>query len=303
MKVLIIGLGSIAKKHIDALEEINPELMIYAYRSMPNSSVYKDVVNLNSFQEVKSYKFDFCIISSPTFKHEHDLKLLVDLKIPLFIEKPLSHNLDIKYLVKALKDSGIKTYVACNLRFLESLQFLKKYLADIDKLKINEVNVYCGSYLPDWRADTDFKSTYSANAEMGGGAHLDLIHELDYIYWFFGKPYNVHRVLRSTSSLNISAVDYANYTLEYDNFVTKVSLNYFRRDSKRSFEILLADKTIELNLLRNEVHIDGDLVFSCNQVALDTYKAQMEYFIENISSETFNDISEAFDVLSICLEK
>src|SRR5690606_2075460 len=155
---------------------------------------------------------------------------LIRNKIPMLIEKPLFDNLSRKDLVDQVIASGIITYVACNLRFLESIRFIKNEL----KLKrVNEVSIYCGSYLPDWRPGVDFKTVYSGNREMGGRVHIDLIHEIDYMFWFFSKPLSAKRYFSSKSSLKINSYDYANYLFEYSGFNVNVQLNYYRRDPKR----------------------------------------------------------------------
>ena len=302
MKVLIIGLGSIARKHIEALLEIDNEISIYALRSKVNSEVYKSVINIYTLSNVENIKFDFCIISSPTYLHTADILRVIPLNIPLFIEKPISHVLDLEEVVDAINSKNISTYVACNLRFLDSLIFLKDYLKK-EKLVVNELNVYCGSYLPDWRPGRDYKDIYSADDEKGGGVHLDMIHELDYVYWLFGAPNKVHSILRSNSSLNIKAVDYAQYNLEYPNFVANVKLNYFRRKARRYLELVAQNYTLKVEILRNSVYADDELIYKSEQTVQDTYLNQMEYFINNLSEKMQNDINEAKEVLEICLRK
>jgi predicted dehydrogenase len=302
MNIIIIGLGSIAKKHISALKEINPEINLFALRSNRDAEQYEDVTNLYNANKLSEYIFDFCIISSPTANHANDIEKLISYKIPLFIEKPLFNSLDNSSLIKKIKTANIKTYVACNLRFLDSLNYVKENFINNSNLIINEVNSYCGSYLPDWRPNVDFRKSYSANKDMGGGVHIDLIHEIDYLYWLFGAPTKTNKIFKSNSSLEINSIDYANFSLEYPNFVSSVKLNYYRRDAKRYLEVLFNDFSIYVDLLTNSVYRNGELIYESEQKITDTYKPQLEYFIKNISTKSFNDIGEAFDVLKICIQ-
>ena len=161
--------------------------------------------------------------------------------------------------------------------------FLKKYLEE-NIYEINEVNIYCGSFLPDWRKDDDYKKSYSANPELGGGVHLDLIHEIDYCTWLFGLPERIISVKRAVSTLQIDAFDYANYILQYSKFSATITLNYYRRDKKRQIEILTEDTTILIDLEESKITnlVTNEILFYKNFNILETYIDQMNYFIENI---------------------
>ena len=176
-------------------------------------------------------------------------------------------------------------------------------LLNEQELRVNEVNVYSGSYLPLWRPGTDYKKCYSANEEMGGGAHLDLVHEIDYVYWLFGCPNKVKSTLRSVSSLEINAIDYAHYNLNYDTFCADITLNYFRKISKREIEILTSEDIWEVNLLSNSVYRNGEEIFKSDQTILDTYEDQMKYFIDlcNEDKVSMNSFEDAIEVMKICL--
>ena len=305
MKVLIIGLGSIAQKHISALRTLYPgDIQIYALRSSGiRPSDATDIVSITSIEEA-GISFDFAIVSNPTFAHFATLKSLLYHNIPLFIEKPLFHTLEGgQAVIDEINQRNLTSYVACNLRFHPCIVFLKD-LAINNPTTINEVNVYAGSYLPDWRPGVDFKTVYSANRNMGGGVHLDLIHELDYVTWLWKQPPGVKRLLKSNSSLGIDAVDYANYLLDYDRFVVSITLNYYRRDTKRMCEIVFCDKTVVMDLVRQEVRSNGELLFSSNISPEYTYVEQMKYFISSLKNNNkplMNNIQEAFNVLQICL--
>ncbi len=303
MKVLIIGLGSIAQKHIAALKTLG-EVEIYALRSSRDSRNYEEVTNLFTYDEIKEIDFDFFIVSNPTSKHAEAIKKLLIFKKPLFIEKPLFHDIDVNYnrIIQEIKKAGIQTYIACNLRFLDALSEMKNMLVGV---KINEVNVYCGSYLPSWRPSVDFRKVYSSNKNLGGGVHLDMIHELDYTYWLLGEPDKVTSTLRSTSSLEIDAVDYANYLWEYADFSANIVLNYYRPDTKRTLEIVTAEHIYFVDILKNRILKNNEEIYISAQAMSETYTSQMKYFIDRViegKEKSFNDVEEAYKILNLCLK-
>ena len=305
MKVVIIGLGSIALKHIKALQELYPTVVIYALRRKGESSKgIKGVIEIFDISEIKVDTLSFILISNPTAVHYQTIKELIRYNKPLFIEKPLFGKIteDSNRLVSEIEKQGILTYIACNLRFLESIAKIRELLVG---RRVNEANVYCGSYLPDWRPNIDFRKVYSANKEMGGGVHIDLIHELDYVYWLFGVPIHTQSFFSNKSSLNITAYDYANYLWEYDDFSVSVVLNYYRRDSKRTLEILTDEGTYLVDLLKNTISYNDKLIFQSNQSLLQTYTAQMQFFVGEILNKQikFNTIVEANKVLELCLQE
>lgn len=302
MRVLFIGLGSIARKHIGAIKEIDESVIIYALRSNQDAKIITDIINIYSFEDLSDLKLDFAILSNPTACHFNSLNQLKDLEIPLFIEKPLFEITGIAQdkLVKTIVGNKTPTYVACNLRFLDSIVKMKEI---IKSEWVNEVNVYCGSYLPDWRPGVDYKTVYSANKKLGGGVHIDLIHELDYVYWLFGNPKQTNSFFRNNSSLDISAYDYANYLWEYNKFAVNIVLNYYRKDAKRSLEVLCESGTYTVDLLCNTISFNNKIIFESKQRIGDTYLNQMSFFIHQVlhNGNDFNSIDQAYNILKLCL--
>ena len=303
MIILIIGLGSIGKKHVDAIYALKPSVTVYALRRGESSyESYKGVINVNSTDKIQT-KIDFIIISNITSAHEATIMNVLELDCPIFIEKPVLSDLENASRISAkLKEKNILTYVACNLRFHSGLQFLKKYL-DEKQPRINEVNIYCGSYLPDWRSGIDFRKSYSANFDQGGGVHLDLIHELDYCTWLFGFPEKVTSIKRDVSSLSINAADSAKFELSYTNFTTGINLNYYRRDAKRTLEVVTSEDSILLDLRSNIVQslLAGHIIYNEPFEMKDTYMEQMRYFMDVINSnkQIINDFDYAVKVLQL----
>ena len=303
MEVVIIGLGSIATKHITALRALEPDINIKALRSTKDANEVYGITNIYSLNEIGDP--DFALISNPTHLHFQFIKALAQQKVPLFIEKPAVHTLDnVEELVELLKKHAIFTYVGCNLRFHPCLQFIKAYL-ERESAVINEVNIYCGSYLPDWRPGKNYKDIYSANLHMGGGVHLDLFHEVDYACWLFGYPNSSMGFTSNKSTLDIDAPDYAHYFLSYQGFNISIVLNYFRREPKRTLEILFDDETWTVDLIRNRiVNDDGKVIFEERDYKMaDSYIAQMKYFISHLknNSTSMNPFEQSIEVLKISL--
>lgn len=303
MKILIVGLGSIAKKHIKAILQLDESAEFFALRSNSNSSEVENITNIYTLKDIDMAIIDFIIISNPTSEHFSVIRKLEKYNKPLFIEKPLFSEIseETTQLVKDIEKKELPTYIACNLRFLEAIKELK---IQLENVRINEVNVYCGSYLPDWRPGIDFRTVYSANKEMGGGVHIDLIHELDYVYWLFGQPTSTQSYFSNQSSLGISAYDYANYLWHFDGFSVSIVLNYYRKDNKRTIEVVTNKGTFLLNLLNNTIEFNNECIFASPQKIADTYYDQMKFFIDSVllKKNKFNTIIEANTILELCMK-
>ncbi len=299
MKVLIVGLGSIAKKHIAALRQLVPEVKFMALRSS-NDNQYEGIINFSNWSDI--HEPDFIIISNPTNCHAETIQKALAFDRPLFIEKPVvSKHSEIEFLERLLREKKVVTYVACNLRFHKALEMIKEI---IPSLSILEVNVYCGSNLSQWRPGANYAASYSAKREMGGGVHLDLIHEIDYCYWLFGKPDKVISTKRKVSSLNIDSDDFASFQLVYEKFTINILLNYYRKVPKRSLEIVAEQKIINVDLLNCEIITDdGSVELNEDFSISDTYALQMQYFLDCLKRNLrpMNDFDEAAEVLRIAL--
>ena len=303
MKVLFIGFGSIARKHFAAFKSLPQQFIFYALRSSQLSKEIEGVISITSWADVPK-DIAFVIIANPTNLHVQALEQCVERKLPIMVEKPVANEMEgLADIVKSLEKESIPNYVSCNLRFLPVLQFLHGKIKSNNR-RINEVNVYCGSDLRKWRPGADYKQSYSANESEGGGVHLDLFHELDYIVWIFGMPLGWRGIRRSNSTLQISAADYAHYHLFYKNYTASVSLNYYRQDSKRQIEVLFDDETWVIDLLQGTVRSNNNLLFCAGDqgIAL-TYSAQAKHVIEMLSSkvESINPIPQSIEILKICL--
>jgi predicted dehydrogenase len=302
MKVLIIGMGSIARKHIHALQKIDSNAIIYAMRSGQKDHYgIENIHNLFEWTDVPS-DIDFILVSNPTSFHYETIQTAIKLNKPLFIEKPPLQSLEgSEELIKLISEQNLSTYVAFNMRFHPVITWLKE---NINVNDVVEVQAYCGSYLPDWRPGRNYKEVYSAQKAYGGGVHLDLIHEIDFIKWIFGKPHTSSGFISNVSHLEIDSSDCAHYWLSYPNYNISIILNYYRRVAKRQIEIVTHNDILLADLLNYTItNSKEELLFSCEPNVLISFEKQMQYFIESIQSNTeiSSNFTAAIETLKISL--
>ena len=199
MRIAFIGLGSIAQKHITAIKKIELKTSFYAVRHQDNAIPIEGIENTKLYSLAR-LNLDAIILSNPSVYHSKFIEELAPLGIPLMVEKPICISHKQWKALSCLDSKKLPIiYTACNLRFHPLIQFLKNYLEE-KKENIYEVNAYCGSYLPNWRPKVDYRNSYSAIAKMGGGVHLDLIHEIDYLSYIFGNPLEIEKQYRKVSN-------------------------------------------------------------------------------------------------------
>lgn len=305
MKYCFVGVGSIARKHISNLKKIDDCAIIHALRS--GHSSYKDLDDLIdkqcfSFEDLDD-EYDAVFITNPTSLHFETFKRLYNKANTFFIEKPVFSQCKaeediVPFLTK-------KTYIAAPLRFCAGIKYAKALIEK--KGKPNSIRAISSSYLPDWRPGVDYRNTYSAHKDLGGGVHIDLIHELDYVSYLIGCPTESYYINGKVSDLEIDSYDISASIHRAGNTIAEIHLDYFGRDKKRICELYYNDKTYYINLLNNTVKIVcRDEAETIKLEPCDMYFDEMSYFIGFINSSakvSINDVSLANRILRIINEK
>lgn len=305
-KIGLIGYGSIGKRHLKNLiiflESKNIKYKIDIIRNK-YSKMQEDLKNINkvyySYDEVKE-NYDVIFISNPTNLHYKTMKRFAKQTKHMFIEKPIFE--DVFYNIKdlELKKDGIY-YTACPLRHMKIIKYLKEEL--IKKERIISVRVICSSYLPDWRPNSDYKKTYSANAKLGGGVSIDLIHEWDYIRYLFKNPKKVFNINGKYSNLEIDTDDISIYIAEYEDFLLELHLDYFGRIPRRKLEIYTNEDIIEVDIINKNIkYLKSKKEISFKEDRDDYQMQEIKYFFDLIKGKektNMNDIDFALETLKI----
>src|SRR5690606_9710876 len=133
-------------------------------------------------------------------------------------EKPVSDNMDDLFKIKdAAESKGVKVGVCHSLRYHPALINLKlNYDSGLfGEALCSSVN-FC-AYLPDWHPWEDYKISYAAKKDLGGGSALTHIHELDYLNWIFGKPVKFNGIKARKSFIGTDVDECSIINVEYES--------------------------------------------------------------------------------------
>lgn len=247
--VLVSGYGSIGRRHVDILSGLVKKKNITILTNQKISN-FRTIKTLKELNEVNPY---YIVICNPTSDHLNKIKFIEKNCKNKFVlvEKPLFSKPD-KINVKKNK-----YFVGYNLRFNPIINFLKK---KIKSKKIWSVNIFCGSYLPNWRNNIDYRKSSSAQKHLGGGVLLDLSHELDYVQWLFGKIKIEYCKSKKLSNLNIKTDDFLILTGRTKKVPSiQITSNYFTREPTRQIFIDGKNISIQADLVKkNIIYYDGN---------------------------------------------
>lgn len=232
--VLIAGLGSIGRRHLNNLRSLGCTKFVFfrSYRATLDNSDLGDGFVTSDLSEALAQCPRSAIIANPSAKHLEVALAAAQSGCHLFIEKPLSHSLqDCQELADLAQTRRLTTMIGCQFRFHPLLKRFKEQLAAGRIGQVLGARAEWGEYLPDWHPWEDYRQSYSARADLGGGVILTLIHPLDYMHWLFGPVSDVQAAIRRVPSLQTSAGDdWADITLHFTNGVIgQVHLDYVQK--------------------------------------------------------------------------
>lgn len=300
MKILLIGFGSIGKRHYEVLSKLSrvQNINLVTKQNIENKIYYKSLKDVDNINQ-----YDYFVIASETNKHFEQLKFLeenVKNKL-IFCEKPLFQS------KKDLEIKNNKVFVGYVLRFHPLLEKLKEFIKDEN---IILANAKCGQYLPSWRPNTDYKSCYSAKKEEGGGVLLDLSHEIDYIQWLCGQINETKSYQVKISDLEINSDDLTMLVGKTNkNIFVNISIDYISKNTHRRLLIETLVHTYELDFIsnklikKNKIGLEEVYCFSNLERNIIFEKMHLDIFNQQKNICTYKEALEVMDTISTIQEQ
>ena len=240
MRVLVCGCGSIGLRHARALKDLlrcdvtayDPDA-VRADRAAHELGVPSTTSESSAF----SSSYELVVVAGPTATHVSTAREAVENGAHVFIEKPISHNLDgVAELLDEADAKNLFVGVGSNMRFHVGPSLLRRYLPRIGTVYYSRASV--GYYLPHMRPGVDYRKLYAAGGEQGG-CILDDIHEIDYHIWLFGPVVGVACRAANLSALEMEAEDFAHISLRFSSgSVAEITMDYLNQCRSRSCEIV-----------------------------------------------------------------
>ena len=282
---IVVGAGSAGSRHARLLRELGADVTI----TDPDASRFAAVEGVRSFVtgDATWDGYDGIVIAGPSVFHASQAEAALATGAAVLVEKPLAVNAADAARVAA--SGGSRLMVGYNLRCHAPVAAVLAHAQTIGPLLY--VHAWCGSYLPDWRPGTDYRNSYSARADLGGGVLLDASHELDLIVELLGTGVAVvgSRVER-VGDLDLDVEDTVAALLAGPTgTLATVELDYLSPSYRRGIEVVGLDGTARYDWASGVLEITSAEGSDREQVdadVLDSYRRQAERFVDLIDHGT-----------------
>jgi predicted dehydrogenase len=273
MKFIIAGLGSIGRRHfrnLIALGEKDIVLLRTRKATLPDDELAGFPVETDLQEALQKHKPNAVIVANPTSLHLEVAIPAAQAGCHVLLEKPVSHSLERLDELKSIAEkSGSKILVGFQFRYHPTLNKARELIQSNVLGKILTVHAHWGEYLPQWHPWEDYRQSYAARADLGGGVILTLTHPLDYLRYLVGEIETLSAFRGQVSPLEIDVEDVAEIGLRFARgAVGSVHVNYFQRPPVHRLEIVGTNGTLRWD------NADGILHLHKFPAAFGSYSAQ-----------------------------
>ncbi len=250
LKVLVVGLGSIGRRHARNLRGLGiSHLTAYRTRqgALRGDEDLEGMRIFRSLQEALEDRPDVVFVTNPTSLHLPVALECLQANSHLFIEKPISHELNgVDELLAAAEQRKLLIGIGYDMRSNVAIRALKGVIEDGRLGRILSAQLEVGSYLPAWHPWEDYRMSYAARADLGGGVVLTLSHEIDLIRWLLGEVESVSAEMDHLSRLEVDVEDVAALLMRFrSGAIGTVYLDYLQRASHRRCRVVGEEGAVE----------------------------------------------------------
>jgi predicted dehydrogenase len=277
VKALVIGYGSIGKRHADILKGLGCEVAVVSHHK---PDAYKNIPFA-----LKHWRPEYAVVASKTADHYDDMWGLLSngYEGRLLVEKPL--------LARPVGSfSGLSPAVGYNLRFHPVIQALK---ARLEGATIYQAHFHVGQWLPDWRPNRDYRDCDVS------GVLRDLSHELDLLLWLCGDVTTLYGLAGKLTGLDINHEDCASILCETERCAQAlISMNYVERIPRRQIVMVTDEGTLFCDLIQGTI-TDGDWTEQYNVARDDTYRDMHVAMLKGKGAENLCSLADGLKVVNL----
>jgi predicted dehydrogenase len=285
-RIAILGQGSIGRRHAGLFAAEGCEVL--AWDPVPQAEPQAGVARVASAEEALALA-DAAVVASPSSRHLEQARLALGHGCHVLVEKPLSTSADgAAEVIETARRAGLMLAVAMNLRFHPGPATVRRLVRSgaIGRPLLGHVSF--GSFLPDWRPNTDYRRSYSARSELGGGIALDAIHEVDYATWTLGDAQEVSAWLGRVSDLELDVEDVALLTVRHaGGAMSTIALDYLDRRYRRGCRIVGSEGSVEWSWADERVRVltaDTEQTLSAPSDVAMSYRDQAREFLAAVAN-------------------
>jgi predicted dehydrogenase len=297
-RLLIVGLGSIGRRHARLARILVPDVKIAVLRHRGCEDVNEPGIDycFTSIAAALEFRPQVAVIANPASHHLAVALCLARAGVHLLVEKPIADSVrGVSDLLEICRARGLTLMVGYNLRFLPSLRRFRELLEQRRVGRVLSARAEVGQFLPSWRPGTDYRMTVSANAALGGGVLLEVSHEIDYLRWLFGVVEWVSAVTRKQSGLEIDVEDTAHVVLGFAGetavppVVAALNMDFIRHDATRSCTAIGETGSLRWNALAGTVEVfeqgadAWECLFAHPHQRDESYLAEWRHFLQCIA--------------------
>ena len=259
--ILIIGYGSIGRRHGQVLNYLGNEIAFVrtGKSTIKDDDFLKDKEIFYDLKKAVKEKNPMYVVDcSPTSFHFSNLCKLYELKVNALVEKPLIINykkeVEIKKLHEIANSKSLKYGISFQYRFHPIIKKLRDTFKSLKEKQIIKGNIIWTEYLPEWHPWEDYKNSYAAKVNLGGGSLLTMCHPFDYLNYIIGENnFCVKKLYNGRLDIN---VDQSSLILCESNLTINPIEIYVDFDSKirrHSINLEGKDWSLYANLVDNVI--------------------------------------------------
>jgi predicted dehydrogenase len=320
VRALIVGLGAVGQRHARNLRALRPDIELHAWRRRGRAGTIGPALEFDhaadpagalgivthaSIEAALAARPDVAVVASPSALHLADTLAVLRGGCHTYVEKPLSHTIDGLGRLHAAA-AGRVVAIGCQWRFHPLVEALRDLVTSRVLGDIVRADVDFSEYLPDWHPYEDYRESYAACAELGGGVVLSQIHDWDLVHWLFGPVRIVTARGGTRGELEVDVEDTVEAQCATARGQVFVRQTFAEREARRVITVRGALATATCNLRTGRLEVTPDVAHGLDVPDYDRntmFLAAMDDFLRCAESGTAprTALADGIAVLKVAL--